>query len=1025
MEAQAEFRKSVAVVIGINAYDHGIPQLRTAANDARRLAQLLADKHGYDVHLLLDGQATLAAISQLLNDELANSISHQDRVFFYFAGHGVALQGSDGPSGYLLPQDARRGEPESYLHMPVLYDGLCALQCRHLLVVLDSCFSGAFRWSSTRDVLVMPEVIHQERYDRFILDPAWQAIASASYDQTALDEMPVFGAFGTRGEDGTHSPFASALFQALEGAADVARGGVADGIVTATELYLYLEDSLQPDAIEAGHRQTPSLWPLPKHDKGEYIFLVPGSELNLPPAPPLNYENNPWRGLESYEEKHAELFFGREDVIKELARHMDGHALSVVLGASGTGKSSVVKAGLLPKLKRDVAQAWQVLPVVRPGAEPMQALRRAVADLDPDSAADSENGIGERVARWCLAHPGKRLVLVIDQLEELVSMTRLGTTRTEVLEVLAGLVSAHPEQFRLILTLRSDFEPQFDRSALQPLWNEARYVVPPMTQDEVRSVIERPASQRVMYFKPSELVEHLINEVIQTPGGLPLLSFALSEMYIHYVNRRSDGRALEMVDFNAVGGVVGALRTRADAEFEALDAAQQETMRRLLLRMVAVEGGNVARQRVPGSDLDYQDAAETERCREIVRRLTRARLVVEGRADDGEAYVEPAHDALVRAWDRLLRWIHVEQGRVANLQFQQGLSHAAREWSLAETGSMKSGLLWRDSARGGLLALLVGHEEDQLPESALTAVQRLQRWGRSLKRRFGSGSDPGAGQGVWMNGREMAFARRSIRRRRSIRLGLAALGLIIVVSAFVAWGFAIEAQRQTEIANKRADSLGELFGRDLIKDGLVPGDMAVDETMHAEWEPFVFRGDSVFALRSAHAGGKIVALSHDELPVDEIFMDYVLGWMLDSEEVATFLVASSHCEVRTDAIADVLSRSQFADGTIREITDLSSIGPGDPNTVLLVGNAWSAFSEAEIKAVRQFVREGGGLVVAGIGWSWNQLSGHPDFATQFCDANPNSAGKRASTDSYPMNDLMEPFGLSWILEAPEVAEQDE
>ena len=135
-------------------------------------------------------------------------------------------------------------------------------------------------------------------------------------------------------------------------------------------------------------------------------------------------------------------------------------------------------------------------------------------------------------------------------------MTRTGEEREAVLGLLDRLVEAHPEQLRLLLTLRSDFEPQFDRSVLEARWKEARYVVPPMTQDEVRGVIEQPASQRVMYFKPSGLVDELINEIIQTPGGLPLLSFALSEMYGHYLGRRSDDRALETMDYEAVGGVV-------------------------------------------------------------------------------------------------------------------------------------------------------------------------------------------------------------------------------------------------------------------------------------------------------------------------------------------------------------------------------------------------------------------------------------------------------------------------------------
>ncbi|WP_420456327.1 caspase family protein [Rubrivirga sp.] len=857
MDTRPDFRQSVAVVIGIDAYGNGVPPLRTAANDARRLAQVLADDHGYNVHLMLDEAASCEAITRLLADELAHAVGPEDRVLFYFAGHGVALEGDDGPTGYLLPQDARRGEPESYLHMPALYDALNALACRHMLVVLDSCFSGAFRWSATRDLVMLPEVIHQERYDRFILDPAWQAIASASHDQTALDELP--GTFGDRGDEGGHSPFARALFEALDGAGDVVPAGEGDGVITASELYLYLEAALQPATIEAGHRQTPSLWPLAKHDKGEFIFLTPGHALNLPPAPPLTAENNPWRGLESYDEAHAELFFGRDDVVGALRETVETHPLTVVLGASGTGKSSVVKAGLVPRLKRDIEQAWHVLPVVRPGAEPMASIERAVAELGserlfgnasalldgspltpgegqgegpgarrrapavaptapltlalstrgvergPDLARQTvlEDDIEARIGAWCRAHPDARLVLVVDQFEELVTMTRDADAREAALGLLLRLVEAHPERLCLILTLRSDFEPQFDRSVLRPHWAAARHVVPPMTQAEVRDVIERPASQRVLYFQPHDLVDTLIDEVIQTPGGLPLLSFALSEMYLHYLGRRSDDRALETVDYDAVGGVVGALRTRADAELAALDPAHQETMRRLMLRMVAAEGGSVARRRVARAELEYPDAAETERAHAVVRRLTAARLVVEGRGEDGEPYVEPAHDALVRAWDRLLGWIHAEQDRTAGLRFQQSLARVARDWSEAPDDAAKAGLLWRDAARGGVLALLVAREDQALHTGAPTMGQRWRRRTRALLPRLSSQTSDDDGD-VWMNGRELAFARRSIRRRRNIRLGLGALVLLIVAGALTSTGFGLRAVAQERIAAENA-----------------------------------------------------------------------------------------------------------------------------------------------------------------------------------------------------------------------------
>ena len=101
---------------------------------------------------------------------------------------------------------------------------------------------------------------------------------------------------------------------------------------------------------QASHEQTPGLWPLNKHRKGEFIFLVPGHPLNLPPAPDLTDETNPYRGLKSYDQKHSPLFFGREDEIKELAALVDQQPFVAVLGASGTGKSSLVKAGVLPRL---------------------------------------------------------------------------------------------------------------------------------------------------------------------------------------------------------------------------------------------------------------------------------------------------------------------------------------------------------------------------------------------------------------------------------------------------------------------------------------------------------------------------------------------------------------------------------------------------------------------------------------------------------------------------------------------------
>lgn len=745
MTPAAPFANSIAVIIGINEYGNGIATLRTARNDAERLGSLLGEEHGYTVVSLLDADASQDAITTLLTRELPARIGPDDRVFFYFAGHGVARDSDDGPSGYLLPSDARRGDESTYLHMPLVHDALLSLPCRHMLVVLDSCFSGAFRWSGTRDAEEVSDVIHQEKYDRFVRDPAWQVITSASQDQKALDQLSA-GALGSRDGDGAHSPFALALFDALGGAGDLVPKGVGDGLLTATELYLYLDETLQNAVIEAGKRQTPRLWPLKKHDKGEFVFFVPGRDLALPPAPPLTFENNPWRSLASYDTGNATLFFGRDAETAALRAAIETQPLTVVLGASGTGKSSLVKAGVLPRL---VADGWDVLPVIRPGSAPLVALGQSLATDTSAAPAVTPETIAARIAERVASNAGRKMAIVIDQFEELITLVRSDEERDRMLALLAQLVTTHADALRIIVTIRTDFEPNFDAAGFGDAWRNGRFVVPPMSRENLRAVIEKPAAARVLYFEPSNLVETLLDEVVATPGALPLLSFALSEMYIAYVRRQSADRAITRADYDALGGVVGALRARAESEYEALDPAHRETLRRVMLRMVTAEGGGVARRRVMDAELDFADNDEAARAAAVVDRLTAARLLVEGKEPDGEAFVEPAHDALVRGWGRLLQWVREENEAKFPLSQQQRLARSADDWHRADDAS-KAGLLWSDSSRSAQLAPLVRRKSP------------------------------------WLNRRELAFAQRSIRGRRLAIATTAGAVLTIAVAGVAA-----------------------------------------------------------------------------------------------------------------------------------------------------------------------------------------------------------------------------------------------
>ena len=829
------FHRSVAVAIGIAKYsDNSIPNLRTPVNDAKRLAQMLTDEHGYDEVFTLTTNVTLEQLRVFFTERLPTRIGSDDRLLIYFAGHGIALYGEDGPEGYLIPQDAHGDDRSTFIAMADLYGWLETLPCRHLLAILDCCFAGAFTWYRRRNVWLVDDTLYREHYARFIHEPAWQILTSAAYNQEALDVLagkPI----GERGEsrsDGTlHSPFAYALFEALAGAGDLIPKGKGDGVVTATELYLYLRQVVEVQAeVQANHAQTPELWPFSrqKHGRGEYIFLVPGhGEPDLPPALPLSTANNPYRGLQSYDEEHAKLFFGRQALIEELAQRVESQPLIVVLGASGTGKSSLVKAGLVPFLKRDACDEgntgdavkatsaanadWCILNPLRPSETPLQMLAQVAATLAGASEKErkftSIDAILTNVEAWLADYPSQRLLLVIDQFEELVTLCRDDKQRMKFQVILANLIAHYSESIHIILTLRTDFEPQFADSPLAGNWQKGRFIIPPMSQDELRTVIEGPASVRVLFFDPPKLVDLLINEVVQTPGALPLLSFTLEQLYLKYLRRQEATkvvgdtieRSLTQDDYDALGGVIGSLRTRADGEYTNLpEDVYRETMKRIMLRMVAVEGGELTGRRVPLAELVYPSGEENRRVREVIDRLVEARLLVSDSADaDGDgvtdAYIEPAHDALVRAWDRLLRW---KQSFAEYLPLQRSLTAAAIGWRNAQEEE-KKGLLWNNNPRLPQLQEIIlpaQYRNEQASNFIYTARQALWPPIKVV-------DEP-----TWLNQLETEFVQTSVVRRANVlkQIVMITLGVIIALAALT--GLAETQRKEAEVARVTADA---------------------------------------------------------------------------------------------------------------------------------------------------------------------------------------------------------------------------
>jgi WD40 repeat protein len=446
---------------------------------------------------------------------------------------------------------------------------------------------------------------------------------------------------------------------------------------------------------------------------------------------------------------------------------------------------------------------------LRPTETPFQALAELIAEHLPGSAelAGATTGTADietHIADWLANHPDQKLLLIVDQFEELVTLCRDALAREAFQQLLQTLLDKHSDQLRIILTLRTDFEPQFATSPLVERWQPGRFVVPPMTQAESRTVIEGPAGVRVLFFEPPELVDTLIDEVIQTPGALPLLSFTLEQLYLKYLKRQTAAqavgdtieRALTHADYLDLGGVIGSLRTRADEEYKALpDDAHRATMERVMLRMIAIEGGELARRRVPMTELVYPSAAENVRGATVIERLVGARLLVMDSADahgDGvaDAYVEPAHDALVRAWDRLLRW---KQGFEEYLSLQRTLTAAADEW-VREGCDPKSGLLWNNNPRlPQLQEVLFPDEFGESTNGGFLRTARQSLWPPTKA----------ADAPTWLNQQETEFVRTSVVRRANVLKRIASITAAVVL---ILSGITASAIYQQQLATTNAET---------------------------------------------------------------------------------------------------------------------------------------------------------------------------------------------------------------------------
>lgn len=499
---------------------------------------------------------------------------------------------------------------------------------------------------------------------------------------------------------------------------------------------------------------------------------------------------NPYKGLRAFSEADAEDFFGRETLVQQLlARLSEGGDLFrflATIGPSGSGKSSVVKAGLLPALRRGGlvgSENWFYVDF-NPGQNPFEELEAALlrVAVNPPSSLlsqlkDGNRGLIRAVNRILPDDPSVELVMVIDQFEELFTLVESEDERAAFLRNLVTAILDEQSRVRVVVALRADFIDRplryMDFGELVQHRNE---FVLPLTPDELERAILNPAKRVGLKYEPG-LVSTILGDLGDQPGNLPLLQYALTELY-----EKRDGHLLHNAAYDEIGGVLGALIRRADEVYANLQEEEQFIARQLFLRLVTLgEGVEETRRRVLRNELDQlQASGEALSASSIIEVFHKARMLTfdHDPLTRGPT-VEVAHEALLHEWSRLREWLDESRNHI---RLQRQLALAAKEW--------------QDSDRDEGFLLTGAHlaqynDWDQITDVALTEQER-----RYLQ------------ASIDLRERELAAQKeqqaREARLKQRVQRVLQVLVGVFLIAAIVSSGLAYWANKQREEASRQA-----------------------------------------------------------------------------------------------------------------------------------------------------------------------------------------------------------------------------
>ena len=425
----------------------------------------------------------------------------------------------------------------------------------------------------------------------------------------------------------------------------------------------------------------------------------------------------PFKGLASFEPVDADYFFGRERLVAELVARLVGAGFLGIVGPSGSGKSSVLRAGLLPALAGGVlpgSEGWRRL-LLRPGERPLDELRRVLVSGAKDPLAEALDALPA----------GARLLLAVDQLEELFTACRSDAERAAFADTLARAAADPDGRAVVVVALRADFYGRFAAyPGLAELLGANHVLVGPMQASELRRAVELPAGRVGLRVEP-ELADALVDDVEGEPGALPLLSTALLELW----QKRQDN-ALTLAAYRESGGVHGAVARLAEGTYARVPDERRQLVRAVMLRLVGEgEGDAPVRRRAPLAELDLE---RNEDVADVLATLADSRLVTVS-----EGNVEVAHEALLREWPRLREWIEEDtEGR----RLRRHITQAATEWDAA---GRDQGELYRGARLAAALDWTADHALDvnelerefvtESREASEKETKRVRRTNRRLR----------------------------------------------------------------------------------------------------------------------------------------------------------------------------------------------------------------------------------------------------------------------------------------------------